>query len=139
MEIRYYEEKPDIETYYELRTSVGWDNFCIEQAQKALDKRDFFILAKDGEKAVGMGSVVDDGMYFTIVDVIVRPEYQGMNIGANIVNRLVELIEKAAPKGARLSIQLIAAKGKEGFYIKQGFGALPDENCGPALRKLIYT
>ena len=35
MEIRYYEEKPDIETYYELRTSVGWDNFCIEQAQKA--------------------------------------------------------------------------------------------------------
>ena len=139
MEIRYYEEKPDIETYYDLRASVGWDNFSEEQAIKALDKRDFFILAKDGEKTVGMGSVVGDGMYCTIVDVAIKPEYQGMKIGATIINKLVEAIEKEAPKGARLSIQLIAAKGKEGFYIKQGFGAIPDENCGSALRKLIYT
>ena len=86
-----------------------------------------------------MGSVVGDGMYCTIVDVTVRPEYQGNHIGASIVNKLVELIQKNAPKGARLSIQLIAAKGKDGFYKKLGFEALPDENAGPALRKLIYT
>ena len=139
MEIRFYEEKPDIETYYELRTSVGWENFCKEQAEKALAKRDYFVIAKDGEKAVGMGSVVGDGMYMTIVDVALRPEYQGQNIGSGIINKLVSMIEESAPDGARLSIQLIAAKGKEGFYEKQGFTALPCEDSGPALRKLIYT
>ena len=66
-------------------------------------------------------------------------EDQGRNIGSGIINKLVSLIEKSAPKGARLSIQLIAAKGKEGFYEKMGFTALPCENSGPALRKLIYT
>ncbi len=139
MGIRYCEEKPDLETYYDLRASVDFKNFCPEQSQKALDKREYFIIAKDGEKAVGMGSVVGDGMYCTIVDVTVRPEYQGNHIGASIVNKLVELIQNNAPEGARLSIQLIAAKGKDGFYKKLGFEALPDENAGPALRKLIYT
>jgi GNAT superfamily N-acetyltransferase len=86
-----------------------------------------------------MGRVVGDGMYFTIVDVVVRPEYQGQKIGSTIVNRLVEIIQAEAPKGARLSIQLIAAQGKEQFYVKQGFKILPHENCGPALRKVIYT
>ena len=139
MEIKYCEERPDLETYYELRATVDFKNFCPEQSQKALDKRDHFVIAKDGEKAVGMGSVVGDGMYCTIVDVTVRPEYQGQHIGANIVNKLVELILRDAPEGARLSIQLIAAKGKEGFYKKLGFEALPCEQTGPALRKLIYT
>ncbi|SFV05001.1 hypothetical protein [Butyrivibrio sp. INlla21] len=73
MEIRYCEEKPDLETYYDLRAAVDFKNFCPEQSQKALDKRDYFVIAKDG------------------------------------------------------------------FYKKLGFEALPDENAGPALRKLIYT
>lgn len=70
---------------------------------------------------------------------MVRPEYQGKKIGSYIINRLVELIHKSAPEGARLSIQLIAAEGKEGVYVKQGFKILPHEYCGPALRKVIYT
>ena len=96
-------------------------------------------LAKDGEKYVAMGSVVGDGMYYTIVDVTVRPEYQGKKIGATIVNKLVALIEKNIPEGGRTSIQLIAAPGKEEFYIKQGFKILPNEESGAALRKVIYT
>ena len=51
----------------------------------------------------------------------------------------VELINGEIPEGGRTSIQLIAALGKEGFYVKQGFKVLPNENSGPALRKVIYT
>ena len=86
-----------------------------------------------------MGRAVGDGMYYTIVDVIVRPQYQGKKIGTNIVNRLVELIEKEMIEGSRISIQLIAAPGKEGFYVKQGFKILPNDHSGPALRKVIYS
>lgn len=34
----------------------------------------------DNENAIGMGRVVGDGIYFTIVDIVVRPEYQGKKI-----------------------------------------------------------
>lgn len=29
-------------------------------------------------------------------------------------------------------------KGKEEFYVKQGFKILPNEWCGPALRRVIH-
>ena len=66
-------------------------------------------------------------------------EYQGCKIGSAIVNKLVELISAGLPDGGRTSIQLIAASGKEEFYVKQGFKILPNENSGPALRKVVYT
>ena len=78
-------------------------------------------------------------MYYTIVDVIVRPQYQGRKVGTEIINRLVDLINRDTVAGGRTSIQLIAAPGKEGFYAKQGFKVLPNENAGAALRKVIYT
>lgn len=138
-EITYCETVPDLNTYFELRESVDWNNFSAEQAVKAINGSTYFILAKDGEKAVAMGRAVGDGMYYVIVDVVVRPEYQSKRIGATIVNRLVEMIQNDAPEGSRVSIQLLAAKGKEEFYVKQGFKILPHEFCGPALRKVIYT
>ncbi|SCY12785.1 GNAT family N-acetyltransferase [Butyrivibrio sp. INlla14] len=139
MRITYHEIIPDLETYFELRASVDWNNFSVEQAEKALAGSAYFVLAKDGEIPIAMGRAIGDGMYYVIVDVAVRPEYQGKKIGSTIVNRLVERIQKDAPEGSRVSIQLLAAKGKEEFYVKQGFKILPHEHCGPALRKIIYT
>jgi GNAT superfamily N-acetyltransferase len=139
IQITYHEETPDLATYFELRTSVGWNNFSVQQAEKAIAGSVYFVLAKDGDLPVAMGRVIGDGMYYVIVDVAVRPEYQGKKIGSTIVNRLVERIQEDAVEGSRISIQLLAAKGKEEFYVKQGFKLLPHEHCGPALRKIIYT
>ena len=139
MSILYFDVIPDVETYHDLRASVDWAVFCREQSELALKNSCFSVVAKDGDCTVAMGRVVGDGMYYTIVDVMVRPQYQGQKIGSTIVNRLVELINDDIPEGGRTSIQLIAAPGKEGFYIKQGFKVLPNENSGPALRKVIYT
>ena len=139
MDITYSETIPDLDTYFELRKSVEWNNFCPEHAEKAINSSAYFVLAKDEERPVAMARAVGDGMYYTIVDVVVRPEYQGNKIGSTVINRLVERIQKDAPKGARISVQLLAAKGKEEFYVKQGFKVCPHEYCGPALRKVIYT
>ena len=138
MEITYHELKPDVDTYFELRKSVEWNNFCPEQAKEAIQKSAYFLLAKDGDLPVAMGRAIGDGIYYVIVDVVVRPEYQGKRIGTALFNKLVELIRKDAPEGARVSIQLIAEKGKEEFYVEQGFKMIPHEQCGPALRKVIY-
>lgn len=132
------EKQLNYETYYTLRESVGWNNWNKEQAKNALKNSYYTVVIYDKEKAIGMGRVVGDGIYFTIVDIVVRPEYQGRKIGTTIMNSILEYIEKNMCEGSRVSVQLLAEVGKEQFYIKQGFKLVPHEYCGPALRKIIY-
>ena len=79
--ITYSNNIPDVETYHDLRKSVDWAVFCREQSENALRNSCFCTVAKDGDETVAMGRVVGDGMYYTIVDVMVRPQYQGRKIG----------------------------------------------------------
>ena len=132
------ENQLDYETYYNLRESVGWNNWSKVQAQKALEKSYYSIVIYDNENAIGMGRVVGDVIYFTIVDIVVRPEYQGKKIGTAIINSILKYIERNMYDGSRVSVQLLAEAGKEQFYIKQGFKLVPHQYCGPALRKIIY-
>ena len=132
------ENQLNYETYYTLRESVGWNNWSKEQAEKALENSYYSIVIFYNDNAIGMGRVVGDGIYFTIVDIVVRPEYQGRKIGTTIMNSILEYIEKNMCEGSRVSVQLLAEVGKEQFYIKQGFKLIPHEYCGPALRKVIY-
>ncbi len=132
------ENQLNYETYYTLRKSVEWNSWSKEQAEKALENSYYSIVIFYNDNAIGMGRVVGDGIYFTIVDVVVRPEYQGRKIGTTIMNSILEYIEKNMCEGSRVSVQLLAEVGKEQFYIKQGFKLVPHEYCGPALRKIIY-
>ena len=133
------ENQLNYETYYTLRESVGWNNWSKEQAEKALENSYYSIVIFYNDNAIGMGRVVGDGIYFTIVDIVVRPEYQCRKIGTTIMNSILEYIEKNMCEGSRVSVQLLAEVGKEQFYIKQGFKRVPHEDCGPALRKIIYN
>jgi GNAT superfamily N-acetyltransferase len=121
MEITYNEMIPDVSTYFELRQSVGWEIFSVEQAKKALCGSAFFVLAKDGERPVAMGRAVGDGMYYIIADVVVRPECQGNGIGKTIVSRLMKLIRDNSPEGARVSIQVDCGEGQRGILREAGF------------------
>ena len=136
--ITYEEMVPDVATYHKLRASVDWSVFCETQSAYALERSIYGVVAKDGDNTVAMGRVVGDGMYCTIVDVIVKPEYQGQKIGATIVERLENHIIADVPEGGRACIQLIAAPGKEAFYEKLGFSSLPNETAGPGMCKIIY-
>lgn len=91
----------------------------------------------DDNTIIGMGRLIGDGMYYMMVDIIVEPDYQGKGIGSNIVHKLIEYVHKETPVGGRSSIQLIAEKGKEGFYEKLEFQFIPHEFCGSAMRKVI--
>lgn len=127
----------DVDTYFALRASVGWNNFSREQAESAL-ACSYTVAAYDNMQTVGMGRLIGDGMYFLVADVVVRPEYQGRGIGTEILHRIMQHIEDGMCAGSRVSVQLLSEKGKEQFYIKQGFKLVPHEYCGPALRKIIY-
>lgn len=141
--MEYIENQLTYEEYRDLRTSVDWNNFAEEQTRKSVQNSLYTITVKDTDldsdvnKAIGRGRMIGDGMYFLILDVVVRPEYQKRGIGSEIVNKLLDYVEKNTPVGGRSSVQLIAVEGKEGFYIKKGFKLIPHEYCGSGMRKII--
>jgi ribosomal protein S18 acetylase RimI-like enzyme len=76
----------------------------------------FKVFAYSKGKLVGVGRALADGVDCSyICDVAVHPEYQGLKLGRQIMERLVGLSE-----GHR-KIILYANPGREGFYKKLGF------------------
>lgn len=126
------------EDYCSLRESVEWLNFDEEQMKRGLANSLFTISVTEDGKTVGMGRLIGDGgMYYTIVDVVVRPEHQRKGIGSRIMDLILEHVNRQTPQGGRSSVQLIAEKGKEEFYLQKGFKMIPHESCGSGMRKVI--
>ncbi len=135
--MEYKENALCYEDYCKLRESAGWPLFSKEQTQKALDSSLYTVIAVDADQTVGMGRLLGDGMYYVVVDIVVQPDYQKQGIGSQIVNSIIEYVDKRTPTGGRSSIQLIAEKGKEAFYEKLGFKIIPHKFCGSGMRKVI--
>ena len=135
--MEYKENALDYEDYCKLRESVGWLLFSKEQTQKALINSLYTVIAVKDSQTVGMGRLIGDGMYYTIVDIVVQPNYQKQGIGNKIISIILEFVDRETPIGGRSSIQLIAEKGKESFYEKIGFKLIPHEFCGSGMRKVI--
>lgn len=125
------------EDYCSLRESVGWMNFSKRQTENALAHSFYTITAVENNHTVGMGRLIGDGLYFVVVDIVVQPAYQKNGIGSEILNRIIEYVDKVTPVGGRSSVQLIAEKGKEVFYEKLGFKVIPHDFCGSGMRKVI--
>ena len=117
------ENQLNYETYYTLRKSVGWNNWSKEQAEKALENSYYSIVIFYNDNAIGMGRVVGDGIYFIIVDVVVRPEYQGKGIGRILIDELRRFINNNGVKGTDIFVELCAVPDKIPFYEKFGFEA----------------
>lgn len=129
-----YTEKIACEEYNELRLSVDWKPLSQGQAERGLAHTAFVVAARDGERIVGMGRMLFDYGYTAYLgDIIVRPEYQGMGIGTEIVTRLKDRVMEAAEPGDKIMFILVAAKGKEGFYEKFGFQVRPNDFSGSGM------
>ena len=126
-----------VELYRELRSCVGWKNFDDLQIKKALSRSLYSIVVIDEDKPIGMGRVVGDGIYNTVCDVIVNPDYQGKGIGTEIMNRLLRYLDEQILENEKSSVQLIAEKGKEPFYKRFGFESVPNATSGSGMRKII--
>lgn len=135
--MEYRENKLTYEEYVSLRSSVGWDNFAEEQVFRCIENSIYDITVVENNQIIAMGRLIGDGIYYMIVDLVVKPQYQKQGIGSQIIDMLLEYVDNNTPIGGRSSIQLIAEKGKEDFYIKKGFKLIPHEFCGSGMRKVI--
>ena len=135
--MEYRENSLTYEDYIALRASVDWNIFDEGQTRTCVSNSTYTVTAVDDGQVVGMARMIGDGMYFLIVDVVVRPEYQGKGIGSQIMDRMIAYVEAQTPEGGRSSVTLLSVSGKEAFYMKKGFKLLPHEFCGAGMRKVI--
>ena len=93
-----------------------------EQIKRSIANQLFSIVALKDNEYIGMARLIGDAaIYWCIVDVWVLPEYQGKGIGSEMVKRLIRYVKENSIPGTSISLFLMSAKGKEGFYEKLGF------------------
>jgi GNAT superfamily N-acetyltransferase len=130
MKIEFKNELPDIEQYFELYLTTGWNeeyNLTKHELAASISNSYFSVSAYDENKLVGFGRFVSDGiMHAMIYEMIVDPDYQRKKIGSEIMNRL---LKECLELNIR-DIQLFCAKGKRNFYESHGFVSRPDDGPG---------
>lgn len=131
MEITYQTRKDlPCDQLYHLFYAVGWSEKDISQNQ--LDNFNIGFLhstlvysAWDGAKLVGCIRVLSDQIFRSIIyDLAILPEYQGKEIGTELVKRCLETYPK--------SEWLVGTETASGFYQKLGF-QMPDLEKGVIL------
>ena len=91
----------------------------IDGARHMLVNTDLAISAWDGDRLVGFGRVLTDYIYrASIWDVIVHPDYQGQDIGTQIMDRILQ-----HPDLKQVELFWLCTRDKQAFYEKLGFSS----------------
>jgi GNAT superfamily N-acetyltransferase len=122
-----------------LRRSVGWNEIEKDLALKTINNALFIVTVIIDKKIVELTRVSGDGGYaISITDVIVLPEYQKRGIGKELLSKAMDYIkEKYIKKNQSVFINLMSAKGKEGFYKRFGFEERPNEKVGSGMTQWL--
>lgn len=109
------------EEYIDIMSSVSW-KIPSERLLEISLKNGINVKYVLNNKTVGMASFVTNGGYAgLIMDVVVKPDFQGKGYGKALIKSLIEYIQSQMQGGEEMMIQLLSAPGKEKFYSNFGF------------------
>lgn len=120
--VEYRENFITADDYLVMEGKMGDCITTKAQAEKSLAHQLFSIAAVQDGEIIGIARLMGDAAIFWYInDVWVLPEHQGKGIGSAMVKRLVKFAKEESLPGTSISICLMSAKDKEGFYEKLGF------------------
>ncbi len=129
-----YTNMISVKDYNALRESAGWSIIEPEQAEAGINGSAFIVAALDNDVTVGVARLIWDRGYGALIkDVLVLPEYQGMGLGASMVEQILSYLKSQMKPGWGISVDLMSAIDKEGFYEKLGFASRPREGRGAGM------
>ncbi len=124
----------NIDEYNYLYDEVGWGSYDYEISKKALSNNVYSVSIYDDNKIIGYGRIIGDSIVFLYIhDIMVHPSYQGKGLGKQIMNKLLDKINKIKKENPDLRVYLGASLGKEEFYKKCGFITREEANLGPGM------
>ena len=126
-------DPPTPAEFVQLYAGTGWGSLDPDRAEQALAGSWLVCVAReDGPDGalVGMARLVGDGaLHAFVTEMIVREDVRGQGVGAQILDRLVT---ESRRRGVH-DVQLFAARGRAGFYERNGFRRRPDDAPGMEL------
>lgn len=109
-DIRYDCSGVDWQLVSETLKKVGMAHFEPEDHQRAFEASHTVVFVYHGDRMVGFGRAISDGVYQAAVyDVAVHPDFQGNGLGRTIMAGILSRI-------SHCNIILYASIGKEEFY-----------------------
>ena len=106
--------RPSPEAYLALFETTGWNDeyhVSAEELRRANATSQFMVSAYDGERLVGYGRLLSDGvLHAMIYEMIVHPEHQGKGLGSQILQQLIQWCRENHIREA----QLFCARGRRG-------------------------
>lgn len=117
MELRYQNNCQNIEwdKIPVMLERVGMSYTTAENHKLSFERSFSVIFVFDGNELIGFGRMLSDGIrQSALYDIAVSPEYQGLKIGKEIVQRLLDTTPEC-------NFILYASPGKENFYKKMNF------------------
>lgn len=106
--------------YIDLRLEAGMSGKSQEAARIGLKNSLFAVTVYDESTIVAMGRIIGDGgSFFQVVDIAVRPAYQGKGLGKLVMGELMEYLDKHTYDGSYVS--LIADTPANKLYEQFGF------------------
>lgn len=134
MEVQFEENTLTAEEFLRFQQEMGWPVDPKAQWEKALQNTLYSLKAVKDGSVIAMGRLVGDGAAFWYLnDIFIRTDFQGQGLGRAIVTRLLTYVKENSLPGTEVSVCLMAAKGKEGFYEKLGFHTRPYEYEGAGM------
>ncbi|MBB6448218.1 ribosomal protein S18 acetylase RimI-like enzyme [Geomicrobium halophilum] len=113
-------EPPNPIEYNDLRLEGGISGKSQEAATVGLENSLYAVCIYDEETLIGMGRVIGDGgAFFQIVDIVVKPSYQGQGLAKVIMGELMNFLDQNTYPGSYVS--LIADGAADKLYEQFGF------------------
>ena len=135
-EVLLKESPPTAEDFASLRAAVGWTNPKLAIIESSINSSLFWVSIFQCDRLVACGRVIGDGfMYFYVQDVIVHPEFQKLGLGSKIMQSINGFLSSSCHSGS--TVGLLAAKGKEDFYLKHGFVLRNGKELGLGMCRFI--
>ncbi|MGP4063989.1 GNAT family N-acetyltransferase [Oceanobacillus sp. M65] len=113
-------EAPDPQEYIDLRLEGGISGKSKDAATVGLKNSLFAVSIYDQETFIAMGRIIGDGgAFFQVVDIVVKPSYQGKGLGKTVMRELMDYLDNHTYSGSYVS--LIADDPANKLYEQFGF------------------
>ncbi|AXF56436.1 GNAT family N-acetyltransferase [Salicibibacter kimchii] len=113
-------EPPNPMEYNDLRLEGGISGKSQEASTVGLKNSLFAVCIYDQKTLIGMGRVIGDGgAFFQVVDIVVKPSYQGQGLAKLIMKKLMNFLDENTYPGSYVS--LIADGSANKLYEQFGF------------------
>lgn len=117
-----------------FQEKMNWSIDPVEMWEKSLNHTLYNVVAVENDEIIGMGRLLGDAsIYWYVNDVYVLTAHQGRGVGKAIMERLLNYIQENSIPNTEVSVCLMCAKGKEGFYEKLGFKCRPHDYEGSGM------